>query len=104
MPTPPAISEPPSPSQVSIPPGVGAAVVVWARLMRLMRRMMLAMLALVALAAVAIWRHRGVVPVRFAIGAALVLGLVMVLGAGLMGGSMLLAHRRRVRIAPPCED
>ena len=58
-----------------------------------MGRLMLAILALVARAGAAIWRHRGMASVRFAIGAAVVMGLVMVLGAGLMG----LACLRRSR-------
>ena len=90
---PPANSQTPSVAEGAALAEAGAAIAVWARVMRLLRRMMLAMLALVALAVVALWRHRGMVPVRFAIGAA----LGMVLGAGLLGGWMLLIQRRRNR-------
>lgn len=75
----------------------GTALLAWARLMRLMRRLMLGMVALVALAVVAIARHRGAAPVRFAVIAALGMGLVMLLGAGLLGVLTARAQRRRLR-------
>ena len=76
-----------------IPQTTEAAIAAWSRLRRLMRRLMLGVVALVALAGVAVWRHRGMVPVRFAIIAAVGTGMLMLVASGLMG----LAHLRRAR-------
>ena len=80
------------PNQPS-PTDPASAIAAWARLRRLMRRMLLGMVAMVALAAAAVWRHRGQMPVRFAIVAALGMGLAMVVISGAMG----LATLRRAR-------
>ncbi len=57
----------------------------WARFRRVMRWMLLLTVTMVAGAMVAHYRQTGLVPPHFYIAAALGLGLVMLLAAGLMG-------------------
>lgn len=73
----------------------------WARFRRIMRMMMAVTVAVVIAACVVLYRHDGRVPVDRYIVAALVLGMVMLIAAGLMGLKFIAASLRR---APAAED